>query len=74
MTGQLLTARVVADMLAVSTETILRWQRRGALPGIRLPGGALRFREADIDEWLSLRETPRATLRVTAPATPGGTA
>lgn len=39
----LLTARQVADRLGVSTETVLRWTRRGDLPGFRLPGGALRF-------------------------------
>jgi excisionase family DNA binding protein len=74
MTGQLLTARQVADVLGVSSETVLRWTRRGDLPAIRLPGGALRYREAELDEWLSLRATRRATLRVTVPATPGGTA
>jgi excisionase family DNA binding protein len=69
----LLTAREVADLLGVSTETVLRWTRRGDLPAIRLPGGAIRFREDMLDEWLSLRETFPATLRVLIPATPGGT-
>jgi len=72
VTGRLLTAREVADMIGVSTETILRWTRRGDLPAIRLPGGALRYREAELDGWLSLRATVPATLRVTVPATPGG--
>jgi excisionase family DNA binding protein len=70
----LLTARQVADRLGVSAETVLRWTRRGDLPGFRLPGGALRFREDDLDEWLTLRATLPATLRVTVPATSGGTA
>lgn len=52
----LLTAREVAGWLAVSTETVLRWTR-GVLPGFRLPGGALRYREADIAEWLADRAT-----------------
>lgn len=69
MTG-LLTAREVAELMGVSSETILRWTRRGDLPAIRLPGGALRYREAELDEWLSLRATRRATLRATVPATP----
>ena len=72
MTG-LLTAREVAELIGVSAETILRWTRRGELPAIRLPGGAIRYREAELDDWLSLRATPHATLRVTVPATPGGT-
>ena len=44
----LLTAREVAELLDVSTETVLRWTRAGKLPAIRLPGGAIRFREDEI--------------------------
>jgi excisionase family DNA binding protein len=58
VTGQLLTARQVADLLGVSTETILRWTRRGDLPAVRLPGGAIRFREAELEAWLEGRATP----------------
>jgi excisionase family DNA binding protein len=71
--GQLLTAREVAQVIGVSTETILRWTRRGDLPAIRLPGGAIRFREDDLEQWLSHRATVPATFRITIPATPGGT-
>lgn len=58
MTGRLLTARQVADMLGVHAETVLRWTRRGELPAIRLPGGAIRYREDAIDGWLAERATP----------------
>jgi excisionase family DNA binding protein len=51
----LLTAREVAERLHVSTETILRWVRRGQLAGIRLPGGALRFSEPELTAWLEAR-------------------
>jgi excisionase family DNA binding protein len=54
----LLTAREVGERFGVSTETILRWTRRGDLPGFRMPGGALRYREAELDEWLTGRATP----------------
>ena len=57
MTGRLLTARTVADLLGVSTETVLRWTRRGELPAIRLPGGALRYREDELEAWLDGRAT-----------------
>jgi excisionase family DNA binding protein len=57
VSGPLLTARAVADLLGVSSETVLRWTRRGELPGIRLPGGAIRFREEEIDGWLEQRAT-----------------
>ena len=36
-------------MLGVSTETVLRWTRRGELPAIRLPGGAIRYRQDELD-------------------------
>ena len=49
MSGPLLTARAVAEHLGVSSETVLRWARRGDLPVIRLPGGAVRFREDEIE-------------------------
>jgi excisionase family DNA binding protein len=68
MTGRLFTARVVADMLGVSAETVLRWTRRGELPAIRLPGGAIRFREDEIDGWLEKRATPRRGVLTTTPS------
>lgn len=67
MNGQLLTTREVADQLGVSAETVLRWTRRGELPAIRLPGGAIRFREADLDDWLQERATPGRGALTTTP-------
>jgi excisionase family DNA binding protein len=55
---QLLTAREVADIIGVSSETILRWVRRGQLSAIRLPSGALRFPEQALQDWLAARATP----------------
>jgi excisionase family DNA binding protein len=52
VTARLLTAREVADLLSVSTETTLRWTRTGKLVGYRLPGGQLRYRLADVEAWL----------------------
>lgn len=57
--GRLLTARAVADRLDVGTETILRWTRRGELPAVRLPGGALRYRPGELAAWLDARATAR---------------
>jgi len=53
----LLTARQVADMLGVSAETVLRWTRKGELPAVRLPGGAVRYRQDVLDRWLEERAT-----------------
>jgi len=59
MSARLLTARLVADMLAVSAETVLRWTRRGEFEGVvvYLPGGAVRYREDRLEEWLENRAT-----------------
>jgi excisionase family DNA binding protein len=54
----LLTARAVAELLEVSPETVLRWTRKGQLPAVRLPSGALRYREAALERWLEERATP----------------
>lgn len=53
MLDPLLTARQVASDLAVSTETILRWTRRGELPAIRLPSGQLRYRPGAVTNCLA---------------------
>lgn len=52
MTARLLTTREVAELLRISSETVLRKVRRGELPAIRLPGGAIRFRQEELDAWL----------------------
>jgi excisionase family DNA binding protein len=67
MTG-LLTARELADLLGVSAETVLRWTRQCELPAIRLPGGAIRYREDELNQWLEERATPRRGVRTTAPS------
>lgn len=52
MNAALLTARQVAERLSVSTAAILRWAARGDVPSFKLPGGAVRFDPAAIDDWL----------------------
>lgn len=56
---RLLTARNVAETLGVCTETVLRWIRNGDLPAIRLPGGAIRIGEDELERWLDERATSR---------------
>ncbi|MEJ7787355.1 MAG: helix-turn-helix domain-containing protein [Solirubrobacteraceae bacterium] len=50
--GKLLTAREVAEVLGVHTETVLRYTRDGKLSAIRLPGGGLRYRDETLQAWL----------------------
>lgn len=79
VTGRLLTGREVADLYRVSPETVRRWHRAGKLPSVRTPGGAIRFREDDLDERLAARATGADTLvttdgraaLMTPPARPG---
>lgn len=61
----LLTARTVAEVLGVCTETVLRWIRNGELPAIHLPGGAVRIPQDELTEWLRSRATPRRGVLAT---------
>jgi excisionase family DNA binding protein len=64
VTERLLTAREVADRLGLKTvETVLRWTRRGALPGYRMPGGAIRTREDELEAWLEQHSTADTATR-----------
>jgi excisionase family DNA binding protein len=56
-TDRLLTAREIAERVGVSSETVLRWVRRGEIPAIKLPGGAIRFSAGEFEAWLKARET-----------------
>ena len=48
----LLTTREVAEMLGLSSATVLRRWRAGELPGYRLSSNVLRFDRAAIDAYL----------------------
>jgi len=53
----LLTTRELAGLLGLSCESVLRRYRRGEIPGgIRLASNVLRFRESEIDRWLTSLE------------------
>ncbi len=70
ITDHLLTAREVAERLALSSETVLRWARDGRLPSLRL-GRAIRFREAELERWLEERATPRRGVQPPRRTPPG---
>ena len=57
MSGRLLTAREVAEDLALTPETVLSWVRTGKLPAFRLPSGQIRFSQDALDAWLRDRAT-----------------
>jgi len=51
VTDRLLTTREVAELLALSTATVLDWFEAGRLPGFKL-GRVVRFRESEVLAWL----------------------
>jgi excisionase family DNA binding protein len=55
--GRLLTTREVAERLAVSPETILRWIECRGLPARRLTSRAIRFDAHEVEAWLAERAT-----------------
>ena len=67
MTGRLLTARAVSELLDVTPATVLRWTRNDELPAIKLPSGQIRYRSDKLDAWLEERATPGRGV-VTHPA------
>lgn len=59
MNTRLLTAREVAEHLGVSPDVLLRWVRASKIPAVKLPGGGIRFREEDLEEWLEEHSTEK---------------
>jgi excisionase family DNA binding protein len=55
VTDRLLRAREVAELVGLSTSTVLDWWQDGRLPGFRLSSRAVRFRESEILEWIEAR-------------------
>jgi excisionase family DNA binding protein len=52
VSDRLLRAREVADLLGLSTATVLDWFESGRLPGFKLSSRAVRFRESHVLAWL----------------------
>ena len=51
--GRLLGVRELAERLAVNPRTVRRWREQGRLPRAIEMGGVVRWRQEDIDQWLS---------------------
>jgi excisionase family DNA binding protein len=59
-----LTAKELAALLGYRVATIYGWRyRRQGPPGYRPSGGSLRFREADVEQWLELWRDPPSQER-----------
>jgi excisionase family DNA binding protein len=62
---RLITSRELADVLGVAPATVLDWFEAGRLPGFKLGGRAVRFRESEVLAWLEeCRRGPAPSLRV----------
>lgn len=49
-----MTLEEVAEALSVSTHTVSSYRKKGVIPRpIQLAGRSLRWREADINEWIA---------------------
>ncbi len=51
-TGLLETAEA-ADYLGVHPKTLVRWVRKGTVRAMRTPGGRYRYRQADLDAFVT---------------------
>jgi predicted DNA-binding transcriptional regulator AlpA len=49
----LLTEAQVADLLAISPRTLQMWRYKGGGPKYVKAGAAVRYRPADVDDWLA---------------------
>jgi excisionase family DNA binding protein len=61
VTDRLLTAREVAELLGVSASTVLDWFEARRLPGFKLNGHAVRFRESELEAWLDQQRVGAVT-------------
>ena len=61
MAKTLLRPDEVAKYLRVKIRSIYRWERLGLLRGHRLPGGTLRFKLEDVEEFLRHKTSQNCT-------------
>ena len=51
--GDILTEDQTAALLAVETRTLRLWRKTRGLPHVKLTSKIIRYRRADIDQWLA---------------------
>lgn len=60
--NQMLSAAKLAALLDVSVETLKTWRRRGTGPQWTHVGAAVRYRWADVSDWLDAQNPQRRTI------------
>ena len=57
LTTDVMTVTEVAEYLRVNPQTVYRKAKAGELPAVRI-GRAIRFRKAELDEWMKTAVRP----------------
>ena len=61
--GKMLTLRQTAEILNISTRTLLRWIESGKIRAVRLPSGRIRIPQTEIEKVLrGAKEARRAAI------------
>lgn len=63
-TDRLLTAKAVAELLSLSKRQIFRLKSSAKLPASVKLGGAVRWRQSELEEWISLGCPDRKTFEM----------
>lgn len=58
MTTEYITPRQLAELLGVPLGTVRDWHRRGVAPPHYKIGGLIRYRPAEVEQWLAERHRP----------------
>jgi predicted DNA-binding transcriptional regulator AlpA len=69
VTGPLLTARQLGELLGLSPTSVLRRWRAGEIPGFLLSSNVVRFDRDEIDRWLATRRRQPDTATSNRPHT-----
>ena len=50
---ELFTRKDIAELCQVSPLTVIRWEQSGKLPAMRLGAGSVRYKRADVENFLA---------------------
>ena len=62
MEANIMTSQQVADMFKVSQRSVTTWANKGIIPSFRTPGGHLRFRMKDVEQFTLVKEADAETF------------
>lgn len=62
-----LTTAEVAALLGIRTRTVVLWTQRYALPCVRISGSVIRYRLAEVEEWVRRRSAAESAEAASVP-------